>query len=57
MAIKGVIVLFRCQSPETAERLMQYLNTTYQLTLVREDDGGNTGKNESDLRQSGQDTL
>lgn len=36
MGIKGVIVLFRCQSPETAERLMQDLDATYSLTLVRE---------------------
>ena len=49
MAINGAIVLFRCQSPETAERLMQYLNMTYQLTLVREEGGGNTGKDGSDL--------
>ena len=34
--IPGVIVLFRCQSPETAERLMHYLSTIYELTLVRE---------------------
>lgn len=35
MGIKGAIVLFRCQSPETAERLMQYLHATYRLALVR----------------------
>jgi hypothetical protein len=35
MQIAGAIVLFRCQSPETAERLMQYLASTYTLTLVR----------------------
>jgi hypothetical protein len=36
MEIDGAIVLFRCQSPETAERLMQYLDATYRLTLVRQ---------------------
>lgn len=36
MDIPGAIVLFRCQSPETAERLMQYLSETYALELVRE---------------------
>lgn len=30
------IVLFRCQSPETAERLMQYLHSAYSLSLVQE---------------------
>ncbi|CAH2813267.1 MAG: FIG00459550: hypothetical protein [Candidatus Burkholderia crenata] len=41
MEIDGAIVLFRCQSPETAERLMQYLDVTYKLTLVKEDQSGN----------------
>ncbi|MCC7005936.1 MAG: hypothetical protein IT497_04755 [Ottowia sp.] len=36
MTIPGAIVLLSCQSPETAERLMQFLNTNYQLSLVRE---------------------
>jgi hypothetical protein len=30
------IILFRCQSADTAERLMQYLGRTYQLALVQE---------------------
>lgn len=38
MGIAGAIVLFRCQSPETAERLMQYLSETYTLSLVQEGD-------------------
>ena len=29
------IVLFRCQSPETAERLMQYLHSACSLSLVQ----------------------
>jgi hypothetical protein len=40
IGIDGAIILFRCQSPETAERLMQYLNTHYMLTLVREHHAG-----------------
>ncbi|MCS6428069.1 hypothetical protein [Burkholderia thailandensis] len=36
MGIPGAIVLFRCQSPETAEHLMQHLHAEYQLTLVQE---------------------
>ncbi|CAH2810590.1 MAG: FIG00459550: hypothetical protein [uncultured Caballeronia sp.] len=39
MGIPGAIVLFRCQSPETAERLMQHLHAEYQLTLVQEPAG------------------
>lgn len=38
MGIPGAIVLFRCQFPETAERLMQYLSAKYTLSLVREGD-------------------
>ena len=30
------IVLFRCQSPQAAERLMQYLHSVYSLSLVQE---------------------
>lgn len=36
MTIPGAIVLLSCQSPETAERLMQFLNTHYHLSLVKE---------------------
>ncbi len=32
----GAIVLFSCQSPGTAERLMQHLDANYRLTLIRE---------------------
>lgn len=35
MTIAGAIVLFRCQSPETAERLMQHLDAQFHLTLVQ----------------------
>ena len=35
MGIPSAIVLFRCQSPETAEHLMQHLHAEYQLTLVQ----------------------
>ncbi len=38
MSLPGAIALFRCQLPETAERLMQYLSTEYTLSLVREGD-------------------
>jgi hypothetical protein len=31
-----VIILFRCQGANAAERLMQYLDLTYQLVLVQE---------------------
>ena len=57
MKIAGAIVLFRCQSPETAERLMQYLASTYTLTLVREghewepaDPSRESGITDDDLR-------
>lgn len=33
----GAIALFRCQSPETAERLMQHLHATCSLRLVQKD--------------------
>lgn len=36
MGVPGAILLFRCQSPETAERLMQHIHTKYRLTLVRQ---------------------
>ncbi len=44
MGLKGAIVLFRCQSPETAERLMQYLDATYSLALVREGESRSAGE-------------
>lgn len=36
MMLDDAIILFRCQSAGTAERLMQYLDRTYQLALVQE---------------------
>lgn len=35
MVMSGVIVLFRCQSVESSERLMDFLYSTYDLSLVR----------------------
>lgn len=35
MDTAGVIALFLCQSEAAAERVMQYLDTNYCLTLVR----------------------
>lgn len=51
MQIAGAIVLFRCQSPETAERLMQYLASTYTLTLVCEDEEEAVSRAEMNLKQ------
>ncbi|OKS58563.1 hypothetical protein [Pseudomonas syringae] len=36
MTILGALVLFRCQSPETAENLMGVMNQAYTLTLVKD---------------------
>lgn len=36
MVMSDVIVLFRCQSVEGSERLMNHLNDAYRLTLIRE---------------------
>ena len=36
MKILGALVLFRCQSPETAENLMAVMNEAYTLTLVKD---------------------
>ncbi|KPC31087.1 Uncharacterized protein ABJ99_4903 [Pseudomonas syringae pv. cilantro] len=36
MKIAGALVLFRCQSPETAENLMGVMNEAYNLTLVKD---------------------
>nr|WP_016355623.1 hypothetical protein [Pseudomonas migulae]AGC70375.1 hypothetical protein pD2RT_021 [Pseudomonas migulae] len=36
MKIDGALVLFRCQSPETAENLMVVMNEAYTLTLVKD---------------------
>ena len=36
MKILGALVLFRCQSPETAENLMTVMNEAYTLTLVKD---------------------
>lgn len=36
LAMPDVIVLFRCQSGDCAERLMNYLHGAYALALVRE---------------------
>jgi hypothetical protein len=37
LTLDDAIILFRCQSAGTAERLMQYLDRTYQLALVQEE--------------------
>ncbi|KPW61560.1 hypothetical protein [Pseudomonas cannabina] len=39
MKILGALVLFRCQSPETAENLMAVMNEAYTLTLVKDKQG------------------
>jgi len=36
LAMPDVIVLFRCQSADCAERLINYLHGAYNLALVRE---------------------
>ncbi|MDQ0655227.1 hypothetical protein [Pseudomonas cedrina] len=36
MDLDGVIVLFRCESPELCERLMAHFNTHYTLSMVQE---------------------
>jgi hypothetical protein len=36
LAMPEVIILFRCQSVESAERLMNHLHGAYALALVRE---------------------
>jgi hypothetical protein len=36
LAMPDVIILFRCQGADCAERLMNYLHGVYALTLVRE---------------------
>jgi len=36
MVMSDVIVLFRCQSVEVSERLMNHLSDAYTLTLLRE---------------------
>lgn len=36
MKILGALVLFRCESPETAESLMGVMNEAYTLSLVKD---------------------
>ncbi|MEB0221360.1 hypothetical protein [Pseudomonas sp. AB12(2023)] len=38
MRIDSAIVLFRCETPETCERLMGHLNSNYALQMVQEKD-------------------
>ncbi|GGM25519.1 hypothetical protein GCM10009425_40360 [Pseudomonas asuensis] len=37
MHIDGAIVLFRCQTGELCEKVMQLINVSYQISMVRED--------------------
>lgn len=36
MGIPGALVLFRCESPETAERVMGVIDGSYTLSLVKD---------------------